>query len=450
MNPITRRSFMRVSAGLGSLAWAGSFSRFALLNAVTPQAGDYRALVCIFLFGGNDSNNLIVPMDTASFDAYTSIRKTLALPASSLLQVSAGNAAYGFHGKLPELQKLFQANTLAVVTNVGTLVQPLTRALYLANQALAPSNLFSHADQQMQWQTTVSRGASSTGWGGRLADAMSTMNPPNSLPSFISMAGNSLLGTGAETQPFSITPGAPLGLQGFSSAASEARLTSLQELLTLDSGVTLIQRASQTMQSGIADDATLAKALAGVPALSTQFPANNGLAAQLEQVAKIIQIRQTLGMNRQIFFCSLGGFDTHSAQLNDQENLFAELSPAMSAFFAATQELGVDGKVTTFTESDFSRTFQPNTNNGTDHAWGSHQLVMGSAVQGGKIFGSFPEFALGGANDAGANGRWIPQFSVDQYGATLAAWFGALPQQLDSVFPNLPAFKGANNLGFLG
>jgi len=451
MNSITRRSFMRVSAGLGSLAWAGSFSRFALLNAVTPASGDYRALVCIFLFGGNDSNNLIVPMDTASFDAYTNIRKGLALPSSSLLQVGTSNAVYGFHGKLPELQKLYQANSLAVVTNVGTLVQPLTRAQYIANQALAPSNLFSHADQQMQWQTTVSRGASSTGWGGRLADAMSSMNPSNSLPPFISMAGNSLLGTGVETQPFSIAPGAPLGLQGFNtSATSEARMTSLQELLTLDSGVTLIQQASQTMQNGIADDALLAKALAGVPALTTQFPASNGLAAQLEQVAKIIQIRQTLGMNRQIFFCSLGGFDTHTAQLNDQDNLFAELSPAMSAFFAATQELGVDGKVTTFTESDFSRTFQPNSNSGTDHAWGSHQLVMGGAVKGGQIFGSFPAFVLGGPNDAGANGRWIPQFSVDQYGATLAAWFGALPQQLDSVFPNLPAFDGANNLGFLG
>jgi uncharacterized protein (DUF1501 family) len=450
MNRITRRSFMRVSAGAGSLGWTGSFSRFGLLNAVTPATSDYRALVCVFLFGGNDSNNTIIPMDTARFDQYTKLRLGLALGASTLRPVQAADGSvYGFHPNMADVQNIFQSKKLAIVANVGTLLQPLTRAQYLANQSLAPSNLFSHSDQQMQWQTSISKGNSSTGWGGRLADQMSGLNPAGGLPTFISMAGNGILGSGDTQQPFAITPGATLGLSGFNTTAgSVARQNSLQELLTLDTGAALIQEASQITIDALNDDALLSRALASAPPLTTVFPSNNSLATQLQQVAKLIQVRQQLGMTRQIFFCSLGGFDTHSAQLTDQGTLLLQLSAALGAFFAATQELGVDNSVVTFTESDFSRTFQPNTNGGTDHAWGSHQLVMGSAVHGGQIFGSFPQFALSGPDDAG-NGRWIPQFSVDQYGATLANWFGALPQQLGNVFPNLSAFT-TTNIGIFG
>jgi uncharacterized protein (DUF1501 family) len=450
MNRITRRSFMRVSAGLGGLTWVGNFSRFGLLNAVTPPTADYRALVCIFLFGGNDSNNTIVPMDTTRFDQYTNLRKGLALSSSALKQVQAADGqVYGFHPNMAEIQALFQNQKLAVVANVGTLLQPLTRAQYLANQALAPSNLFSHSDQQMQWQTSVSKGVSSTGWGGRLADQMSGMNPAGGLPTFISLAGNSTLGTGNQQQPFSMNPDGALGLTGFNATApSVARMNSLQELLQLDTGAALIQEASQITTDALNDDALLAKDLAGAPPLTTKFPANNSLAAQLQQVAKLIQVRQQLGMTRQIFFCSLGGFDTHTAQLTDQGTLLLQFSAALNAFFSATQELGVDNNVVTFTESDFARTFQPNTNGGTDHAWGSHQIVMGSAVRGMRVYGDLPEFALGGPNDAG-NGRWIPQFAVDQYGATLAKWFGAMPDQLSNVFPNLGAFA-VTDLGIFG
>jgi uncharacterized protein (DUF1501 family) len=441
---------MRVSAGLGGLTWAGSFSRFGLLNAVTPATADYRALVCIFLFGGNDSNNLIVPMDTTRFDQYTNLRKTLALASGALKQVeTVDHQVYGFHPNMAEVMTLFQSQKLAVVANVGTLLQPLTRPQYLANQQLAPSNLFSHSDQQMQWQTSVSRGVTSTGWGGRLADQMAAVNPVGGLPTFISLAGNSILGPGNQQQPFTITPNATLGLTGFNTTdASVARVNSLQQLLTLDSGVSLIQEASQISTDALNDDALLTKALSGVPPLTTVFPANNTLASQLQQVAKLIQVRQQLGMTRQIFFCSLGGFDTHTAQINDQGNLLLQLSAALNAFFNATVELGVDNNVVTFTESDFSRTFQPNTNGGTDHAWGSHQIVMSSAVRGQRIYGSFPEFALNGPEDAG-NGRWIPQFAVDQYGATLAKWFGAMPNQLANVFPNLTAFV-QTDLGIFG
>jgi uncharacterized protein (DUF1501 family) len=202
------------------------------------------------------------------------------------------------------------------------------------------------------------------------------------------------------------------------------------------------------LQQGIANDAVLAKALAGAPALTTQFPTGNSLAAQLQQVAKLMQVRAELGMMRQIFFCSIGSFDTHSNQLSSQGALFTALDGALSAFYAATKELGVDGNVTTFTESDFSRTFMPNTNGGTDHAWGSHHIALGGGVKGGDIYGSFPEFALGGPNDVG-EGRWVPGFSVDQYCATLARWFGAPASKLATVFPHLPAFA-AQDLGFMG
>ena len=216
----------------------------------------------------------------------------------------------------------------------------------------------------------------------------------------------------------------------------------------MDSGVTLIQQVAGTTSNAITNDALLSKALGGVPALTSVFPANNPLATQLQQVAKLIEVRQVLGMQRQIFFCSLGGFDTHSNQLADQARLLGQLSTAVDAFFSAMQEIGTADQVVLFTESDFSRTFQANTNGGTDHAWGSNHLVVGNAVRGGQVYGSFPEFALSGPNDAG-NGRWIPQYSVDQYGATLASWFGAAAGQLNSVFPNLPAFS-VKNLGFLG
>jgi uncharacterized protein (DUF1501 family) len=445
---VSRRGFVRIGAAtVGSLA----LRPFGLLPGLAQSGPDYRALVCVFLFGGNDSNNTVIPMDAASYSAYQSIRGSLALTSSELTPVtSVTGAPYAFHGKLPEVASLFSSKELAVVANTGPLVQPLTRAQYQSQQAAIPLNLFSHADQQLAWQTSIAQGHSATGWAGRAADYLVAQNINSSgFPPFFSVAGNALEGVGVTTQPVALAPGASLTLAGFnSSAASQARLGAVKSLLTTESGVSLVQAANDTLSNSISDAAALEAALAKGTPLKTVFPATS-IAAQLKQVAQIIQVQSFLGMRRQIFFCSLGGFDTHAGELETHNNLYPQLSPALSAFYDATQELGMAENVTTFTESDFSRTFQPTTTDGSDHAWGSHHLVLGGAVQGGQIYGKFPTFELAGPDDTDTRGRWIPSTSIDQYGATLSTWFGIPSSALATVFPNLANFPTAN-LGFLG
>ena len=442
----SRRGFIRIgAASVGTLA----LRPFGLLPALAQSGPDYRALVCVFLYGGNDSNNTIIPMD--SYTAYQSIRGSLGLATSALTPVtSVSGAPYGFHTLLTELASMFTAKELAVVANVGSLVAPITQKQYQAAQAPIPLNLFSHADQQQQWATSLAQGNSPTGWGGRLADYVASQNMnSSSFPTFLSMAGNALEGVGVKTQQGALTPGQSMQLAGFnSSAASQARLGALTNLLTLNSGVSLTQAANSTLSNSIADAKALGQALSQSTPLKTQFPATT-LGAQLQQVAQIIQVQSSLGMRRQIFFCSLGSFDTHTGELGTLNTLYPELSQSMSAFYDATVELGVAQNVTAFTESDFNRTFQPTSGDGSDHAWGGHHVVLGGAVQGGRIFGAFPTFELGGPDDTDVRGRWIPTTSIDQYGATLCSWFGVPSTALPMIFPNLPNFS-SQNLGFLG
>jgi uncharacterized protein (DUF1501 family) len=439
----SRRGFIRVgAASVGSLA----LRPFGLLPAMAQNGPGYQALVCVFLFGGNDSNNTVIPMDDASYSAYQSIRGSLALTTSELTApiTSANGQPIAFHGKLPEVASLFASRELCVMANTGALVQPLTRAQYQNQQAQIPLNLFSHADQQLAWQTSIAQGHSATGWAGRAADYIASQNINSSnFPAFFSVAGNTVEGTGAQTQPVALAPGQSLALAGPS-----GDLKALNNLLTTNTGVSLAQAANDTLSNSIADAAALASALAKSTTLKTQFPTTS-IGAQLKQVAQIIQVQSYLGMRRQIFFCSLGGFDTHATELETHNNLYPQLSPALAAFYDATQELGVAQNVTTFTESDFSRTFQPTTEDGSDHAWGSHHLVLGGAVQGGRIFGQFPTFELAGPSDTDTRGRWIPTTSIDQYGATLCSWFGLPASALATVFPNLANFP-TTNIGFLG
>jgi len=437
----SRRDFLKRTCCTAAAGFAAaSFNRFGLVNALAQSAQDYKALVCVFLFGGNDSNNMVVPLSSTGYASYQQLRSVLALPQGSLLPINAPSAgAFGFHPKFPEMQTLFNQKHLAVLANVGTLVRPTTRTQFRGGQVTVPQNLFSHSDQQAQMQTAALDGNGQTGWAGRTADKIQSIYG-GTFPVIISLAGTNIFCEGLVARSIESSGNPTKLLSGFgSSAESQSRMSALQSLLTFDTGVSLIQAASNTTSNALQDSKALADAIAGAPALATVFP-NNGLANQLKQVAQIISVRATLGLQRQIFFVSLGGFDTHSDQLNAQTGLYTQLSQAMNAFYQATVEIGAASQVTSFTLSDFNRTYQPDSTSGTDHAWGGHHLIMGGGVHGGDFFGTFPTLALGGPDDATNEGRWIPTTSLDQYAATLANWFGVPTADLPTIFPNLANF----------
>ncbi len=455
-----RRSFMKY-ASLAAAGSAAGLRPFGLLNGLAATTSSYRALVCVFLYGGNDSNNTLVPTTANKngnyasnyangYEAYAGLRGDLALPASSLLTLGAGgNGQYGLHPSLPELQALFNSDHLAWVTNVGTLLQPTTQAEYQNGTVTPPTNLFSHPDQQLEWQNASPSAASPTGWGGLISDNFgSSFNPNAQIPLVTSVYGDTLFCNGASTSAVSVDPGNLQGGRCSEGAACAGRLATAQQLLTFNSGLSLVQADNAITSNSYLYMNVLANAVQSVAPLTTPFPANNPLAAQLQQIAQIMQVRQALGMTRQIFFAGLGNFDTHSGQIGTQAGLLTYLSQALKPFYEATQELGLSDQVTTFTMSDFSRAYQPNSNTGSDHAWGGHHLVLGGAVKGGQIYGTYPTMVLGGPSDSGQNGRWIPTISSSQYGATLASWFGVPSAGLTTIFPSLKSFTN-HNLGFV-
>ena len=444
--PVNRRSFIKYA----SLAAAGNVAGlrpFGALNALAQTTTDYKALVCVFLYGGNDANNTLVQFDTAGYANYANVRGPLVIPQSQLLQLaSAPN--FALHPNLPDIKTLFDSKAAALVTNVGTLMQPTTRAQYQAGQTL-PSNLFSHPDQQLEWQNASQSGATATGWAGRIADALtSTYNPGGQVPMITSVAGDTLFCNGKSSTPVAVSPGNLGGAQCSEGSECGAQQATAQALLSFDSGLSLVQADNAITSNAYSYAKTLTAAVQSVSPLKTVFPTNNSLASQLQQIAQVIQVRGALGVSRQIFFAGIGNFDTHANQLTDQGTLLTAISPALAAFFQATQELGVQNNVTTFTMSDFSRTFQPNSNTGSDHAWGSHHIVIGGAVNGGQMYGTFPTLALGGPDDSGSNGRWVPTTASVQYAATLAQWFGVSAAQMPTIFPNISNFATAN-LGFV-
>ena len=468
----TRRDFLRTSAcALGSMALASSIDTFGIVHALTPQAAtDYRALVCVFLNGGNDGNNMFVSLDqygepSPGLEGYANVRfaSGLAIAKDSLLPVSpVSGGSYGFHPNMPDMQNLFNQGKLAVLCNNGPLVEPLTRTTSQNGTGKKPLQLFSHSDQVGLFQTAIANSVSQTGWAGRLADKMQGLNGTATFPSNVSIAGINLILTGIDTRQLAVADSSvalkdvlQLTMTG-STSEQTSRLVSFNELRPLDNNFKLVKAASDIRSSSLQTD----NALSSVnPTLITAFP-NTSLGRQLKQVALLIKACNDpaagINMKRQIFFTQLGGFDTHSAEIGGQINLLTQVSQAINAFYAATVELGLQDKVTTFTMSDFGRTLQPAGTGvnavGTDHAWGNHQLIVGGAVLGHTLYGSYPTLRLGGPDDTdgGSNprGRWIPTTSVEQYAATLATWYGLSTADLTAVFPLIGRFA-TPNLGFM-
>ena len=509
----SRRKFLKASAcGLTSAAMLASIDRLGLVNAMVQQqpevASDYRALVCIFLSGGTDGNNMVIPYDDynnpigGSTNGYDNVRgggiSGLAVLKTQLANTkitpsNTSGVAYAFHPNLsPEANNVGQAKgfmdiwnagKLAVLCNVGSLVRPITRAQYIANIG-RPYQLFSHSDQVNQQMTSIANTTGQTGWGGRIADKTNSLNGPVALPMNISLAGTNLFSTGVNSRQLAIAA-APTSLanvlnlswNGPAAANPFNNGSSYRTLLGFDQGTTLIKASTDTTSAALTADAALNTA--GNPALTATFPATS-LGNQLAQIAKLLKIKSTLGFanGRQIFFCSIGGFDTHTnetgsdptnpgggaAQSGTQGGLLTQVSQAMRAFYDEMVAQGLSNNVTTFTISDFSRTLQPSGSGpqtvGTDHAWGTHAFIMGGAVLGGAFYGSrrpdgsglpygFPVLQLGGPDDTNSNrGQWIPTTSIDQYAATLASWYGLAGPDVAAVFPNLSKFA-TSNLGFL-
>ena len=475
----TRRDFLRTAGcALGGAALASTFESFGLLDAYAQTATGYRALVCVFLNGGNDGNNMVIPLDATGFNEYsnTSGRAAagLAFTQASLTPTTVSPPSqgrpFGLHPNMPEMKTLFDQGKLAVVCNSGPLVEPLTRTTYRNGTGKKPLQLFSHSDQVALWQTSIADSVSQTGWGGRMADRMAAINLPSTFSHSISIAGVNTFLTGNSTRQLAIADAStalanllPLNMTGSPSDVGTRR-TAFDQIRVTDLSNRLVKTAADTRASAL----QTSQQLATVPFknFSTVFPAT-GLGRQLLQVGRLIAERGTFGMKRQIFFVQAGGYDSHSNQrgagAGSQDTLLQQLSQALNAFYNLLKnELGNPGsgfylgsdvtqEVTAFTLSDFGRTLQPagtGTIVGSDHGWGNHQLVLGGAVRGGNFYGTFPTLALNGPDDADSRGRWIPTTSVEQYAATLASWYGLSSSDFPAVFPLLDRFPTAN-MGFM-
>lgn len=458
MTDQSRRAFLKQSAALALVGGAAPFAMnlAAIGEAAAATAADYKALVCVFLFGGNDYANTLVPYDQPSWNQYNALRGTIATPRDMLTATRlvpaaplSGGIEYALAPQLAPLVPLFDARRLAMVLNVGTLIQPTSKAAYQNRSVALPPKLFSHNDQQSFWQASNPEGATS-GWGGRMGDLLMSGNGSSAL-TCISAAGNAVYLTGRTAIAYNITPAGPVPLLNNSSAlfGSAAGMSALRTLMTTQRANLLEAEHARVSKRSLDLQAQVSAALAAAPTLATPFPAGNSLADQLRVVARMIAVSQELGARRQVFFVSLGGFDNHDSILTTHPTLLTRLGAAMRAFHDATVELGVADRVTAFTASDFGRTLTSNAD-GSDHGWGSHHFVMGGAVRGQGFYGAPPVLANNGPDDVG-QGRLLPSQAVDQLGATLARWFGVADGQMATVLPNIVNYNPSTwNLGFLG
>ncbi len=462
-----RRKFLRrsISSALGGVAAFSAFGNMQLMAAAASKGGvpgPYRALVCVFLEGGNDSFNTIVPHDAAHYSTYQSSRPAMALNQAQVAALGltpqpvqsglpggppSDGASYGLHPSMPALRTLFNNQNAAIIANVGTLMGPITQAQYLGGVHPRPPQLFSHNDQANFWQTSRPDNATANGWGGRIADLLFASNTNQQLPMTISLAGQNLFQRGGAIDQYVMNPYGVETISYLDDYQNELGISTFNALMAQNVQTHLFEKAYATAtRRSIATYEMLDTALSTPPTWTTAFP-NNFVGQQLRQVANLINARSTLDMQRQIFFVSARNYDTHSAQLATHADILATLSQALNAFYAATVQMGIANEVTAFTASDFGRTISTNLT-GTDHGWGGHHFVIGGAVRGGRFYGQMPSLLQNNnPNDAGY-GQVIPTTGVDPYAATLASWFGVSQSGINDIFPNLGLYPSAN-LGFM-
>ena len=454
----SRRAFLKRTAVLG-MAGVGTplvTSLAAIGEAAAATASDYKALVCVFLYGGNDYANTLPPYDQASYDLYQQARPALAYPrdqlaATALSPATAlpGGRQYAVAPALAPLASLFAAQKMAVVLNVGTLVQPTTKAQYQAKAVPLPPKLFSHNDQQSYFQATSPEGATS-GWGGRIGDLLQSGNGTATL-TCINASGNAVFLTGKAALQYSVGTSGPVALLNNAQSVygSQMAVSTLKSLMTAQPSHLFGQEYAKIGKRSLDTYAQVSGALANAPAANFPlFPAGNSLADQLKIVARMISVSSELGAKRQVFFVSLGGFDLHDSLAAKHPGLLANVANAIKAFYDTTAALGVADKVILFTASDFGRTLTPNTD-GSDHGWGSMHFVVGGAVKGQAIYGTPPAIGNNTPDDVG-QGRLLPTIAVDQYAATLASWFGVSASDMPTVLPNINNYNpSSRNIGFL-
>lgn len=463
---MSRRDFLGTAscAAIGSTTFLTSLLNLGLANSLAGMSqpslstgGDYKALVCILLAGGNDSFNMLVPRNGSHYTEYAATRSNLALPQGNLLPLNftdTNGKQFGLHPSMPEVQTLFNNNKLAFVTNIGTLIEPMTKTQYLNGSVPVPVGLLSHADQIQQWQTSIPQTRSSKGWGGRMADILQAGNGNQNISMNISLSGTNIFQVGNSATEYAIraSAGGSVGinvLEG-TSALDVALKNGAESLLAQQYQDIFKSTFTDKINHAQSNHEEFSTALNQAPVLSTSF-SNNEVSANMELIAKTIAVRETLNVSRQTFFITFGGWDHHDEVLDNQVAMLSVVSKALSEFQAAMEELGVADCVTTFTASDFGRTLTSN-GNGSDHAWGGNVMVMGDSVKGGQIYGAYPSLALGSNDDVGG-AILLPSISTDEYFAELSKWFGVENGDLTYVLPNITNFYDPNNanlpIGFM-
>ncbi|WP_367110558.1 DUF1501 domain-containing protein [uncultured Psychrobacter sp.] len=450
MNELSRRAFLQ---RLSYLAGAGVVAPMALNLSAMNKAraatagSDYKALVCVLLDGGNDQTNTLIPIDPSNYATYRNIRQDVALDQSTLLPLIpttnlAGGLKWGFNPNLKRLNSLFHLKKLAVLQNVGSLVQPTSLDQYKKRSVALPRGLFAHFNQKQNWQSTASD-LFREGWGGKIGDAMLKQNSHGAF-SCISTDEDTVFLTGKNTNPLRVTADGIKSTKSINEGSQASGATSFSE--AVNNLFTSSDDNDDNVVASSANESIILSALQNAETISTKFPTENALAQQLKTVASLIKARDNLGVKRQIFFVKLKGFDTHNDLLGRHSKLMGLLDNALASFYEATEELGVAQNVTTFTMSEFGRTFNSH-GDGSEHGWGAHHIIMGGAVKGRDFYGEAPEIGLNTATDVG-QGIWLPTTSIDQYSATLAKWFGVADNNLAMVAPNLHKFNNTD-LGFM-